>query len=445
MSATPRVLRVLLITALLWACALPAAPGAWAHAELLRTSPANGSHLKDAPSRIELDFSEAVSLAQSQVTLSGRPLTLQQAAGSTTAFAVLTPAERATTGTWSLDWRAVAADDGHVTSGRITFQVAATATTPHADPAAAPALPTAPASVRYALLGARLAEYLALAVFLGGLAFLALLWPQGAADRRTRALLTPAWLTGLVAAVLAIGLDSAYASLGSLGSLLAAHTYATEFGSHFGIVLAARALLWLLAGVVLAALLQRGERAARSPGWRLGALALGFGLLRTTGMAGHDAGVAHPGWGQIADLVHLVCVSLWIGGLAVLLLGVLPRRRADELAFVVPRYSTLALVAVAGIAAAGSVLAWQLVGSWQGLVDTSYGRLLLLKVSLLALALLAAQRSKLWVRDRLDIAVLLRGDAASVRPFIYSIAAETTVVLGVLAATSVLVGSDPGH
>jgi hypothetical protein len=32
-----------------------------------------------------------------------------------------------------------------------------------------------------------------------------------------------------------------------------------------------------------------------------------------------------------------------------------------------------------------------------------------------------------------------------VRPFIYSIAAETAVVLGVLAATSVLVGSNPGH
>jgi copper transport protein len=439
-----RGIRVLLITVLVWGCALLAAPGASAHADLLRSTPANGARLTGGPTRIELDFSEPVSLAQSQVSLGTDRLGLQQAAGGRTLLAQLTSAERVGKGAWSVDWRAVAADDGHVTSGRIAFQVAGAPAEP-APPAVAPAPPSTPVSVRYALLGTRLAEYASLAVFLGGLAFLALLWPQGADDRRTRTVVTLAWLIGLVAAVLSIGTDSLYASFGPLGALFSAHTYTGEFGSHFGIVLAARALLWLLAGVVLAGLLQAGERAARSPGWRLGTLALGFGLLRTTGMAGHDAGVAHPAWGQIADMVHLVSVSLWIGGLVLLLAGVLPRRRPEELAFVVPRYSTLALVCVVGIAATGSVLAWQLVGSWSALVATSYGRLLLIKISLLAVTLLAAQRSKLWVRDRLDVAVLLRGDAASVRPFVYSIAAETAFVLGVLTATSLLVGSNPGQ
>ena len=39
----------------------------------------------------------------------------------------------------------------------------------------------------------------------------------------------------------------------------------------------------------------------------------------------------------------------------------------------------------------------------------------------------------------------LRGDAATVRPFVYSIAAETAIILAVLVATSLLVTSDPGR
>ncbi|CAM5343969.1 hypothetical protein SALBM311S_01043 [Streptomyces alboniger] len=59
-------------------------------------------------------------------------------------------------------------------------------------------------------------------------------------------------------------------------------------------MLAARTLLWVLAAVVLGALLQGGERASRSPGWRVGALAVTFGLLRTTGITGHNSEAASP-------------------------------------------------------------------------------------------------------------------------------------------------------
>ncbi|MGP3968496.1 copper resistance D family protein [Streptomyces sp. 6N223] len=305
-----------------------------------------------------------------------------------------------------------------------------------------PAGPLGPdPAVRDALTVAHGIGYLSLALFLGGLAFLALLWPRGATERRARAVLVLAWAAGALSTVATAGLEGAYATQGTPADALTLDAYREVLETDAGVALAGRALLWLLATVVLAAVLQGGERAARSPGWRVGAAAVGFGLLRTTGMYGHSAEGSRPAWGEAASLVHLVGVSLWVGGLVLLTVAVLPRRRPAELAVVVPAYSRLAAGSVAAIAAAGLVLAWQVVGSFDGLLHTDYGRLLLVKTAIVGTTLLVALRSRNWVRHRLGAA----GPAGSVRPFVYSVAAETVLVLAVLAATSVLVTSTPGR
>lgn len=299
--------------------------------------------------------------------------------------------------------------------------------------------------MRHGLVAARWAGYLSLALFIGGIAFVALLWPRGAGEPRARAMLALAWTVGLLSTVVALGLQGAYAELGGIRDALSASVYANVLTTGPGLALAARGLLWVLAAVVLSALLQGGGRTARSPGWRVGALAVSLGLLRATGMTGHNSEGTEPTWGALADLVHLLGASLWIGGLAMLAVAVLPRRDPDELALVVPGYSKLAGASVAAIAVAGLVLAWQVVGSYDALLHTSYGQLLLVKTGALALVLFAAWRSRQWVRTRLELAVLLRGEAATVRPFGYSVAAETGLVLVVLAVTSLLVTADPGR
>jgi hypothetical protein len=70
---------------------------------------------------------------------------------------------------------------------------------------------------------------------------------------------------------------------------------------------------------------------------------------------------------------------------------------------------------------------------------------LITKLLLLAAVLAAAWCSKTWVAHRLDFAVVLRGDRAVIRPFVYSIAAETALVLLVLIAASLLVTANPGR
>ncbi|MEV0218597.1 copper resistance protein CopC [Streptomyces sp. NPDC050704] len=439
------VLLTSLVTSLLYV--LTCAPLASAHTDLVGSTPKDGAEFGKAPSHLTLTFDEPVDLADVRVmTPDGDRLPLSRAPrkGTDTVRAALSgvPPE---TGELALTWSVIDEEDGHASSGRLTFGIgtpAPAATQDRGDEAA----PSAPSpSVRRGLVAARWTGYLSLALFIGGLAFVALLWPGGAGERRARTLLALAWAAGLLSTVAAIGLQGAYAGLGGLRDALTASAYADVLTTEPGIALAARGLLWVLAAVVLSALLQGGGRTARSPGWRVGALAVSLGLLRTTGMTGHNSEGPEPTWGALADLVHLLGASLWIGGLAMLAVAVLPRRDPDELALVVPGYSKLAGVSVAAIAGAGLVLAWQVVGSYNALLHTSYGQLLLVKTAVLALVLLAAQRSRQWVRSRLDLAVLLRGDAATVRPFGYSVAAETGLVLVVLAVTSLLVTADPGR
>ncbi|MEU9913265.1 copper resistance protein CopC [Streptomyces sp. NPDC051001] len=431
------VRRAAVLLLLLLAPVLLATPAA-AHTELVRSTPADGAELKRAPEQLTLVFDEPVALDDVRVvTMDGNRLPVSRLGKTSVRVALPRSGDGGTAVTWSV----VDEEDGHASSGRIAFGVAVPAVQDRGDEAA----PALSPSVRKGLVAARWTGYLSLALFVGGLAFVALLWPRGAGVPRARTLLALAWTGGVLSTAASIGLEGAYVSFGGPRDALRPSSYTDVLTTGPGVALAARGLLWVLAAVVLGALLQGGARTSRSPGWRVGALAVSVGLLRATGMSGHNSEGGEPTWGALADLLHLLGAALWIGGLAMLTVAVLPRRRAGELAEVVPGYSRLAAVAVTAIVGAGLVLAWQVVGSYDGLLHTSYGHLLLVKAAVLAAVLLIAQSSRRWVRTRLDLAVLLRGDAATVRPFGYSVAAETGLVLVVLAVTSLLVTANPGR
>ncbi|MER6092777.1 copper resistance CopC/CopD family protein [Streptomyces bluensis] len=442
-----RVALLLLLAAVLYG--LLCAPPASAHAELVRSAPKDGAELAKAPGHLTLVFDEAVEPGDVRVmTPDGDrlPVTRAPRAGDESVRVALDSAlDGPASGKFAVIWSIVDEKDGHASSGRIAFGIGTKAAVHQDRVDEAAGVPSPSSTVRKGLVAARWAGYLSLALFVGGLGFVALLWPRGAQERRARMLLALAWVGGLVSTVAGLGLQGAYVAFGGLRDVVRAGTYADVLITEPGIVLAARGLLWVLAAVVLASLLHGGARSARSPGWRVGALAVTLGLLRTTGMAGHNSEGTEPTWGAVADLVHLLGASLWVGGLVMLVVAVLPRREPGELSAVVPRYSRLAAASVLAVAVAGLVLAWQVVESYDALLSTSYGHLLLLKTGVLAVVMVAAHFSRQWVRTRLDLAVLLRGDAAAVRPFGYSVAAETGLVLVVLAVTSLLVMADPGR
>jgi copper transport protein len=434
---------ILLLSLGMWLGGLfvSATPAAHAHAELRSSEPAEGAVLATPPRTLTLTFTEDVSVRQSTVTNGAHRLPLRQPSGKPTVLVADTGGTNLS-GPVSVHWRSVSEDDGHAGSGTIRFHVQTTEPPVAPQPVVAPPHST---EVRYVSVAARLAGYLGMTLLVGGLAFVALLWPKGMWDRRTRRLLVVCWVLGAAATAAGIGLAGADTAGLPLSAAARPEVMGRALTSHAGDVWAAKGLLWLLAGVILAWAQRGGDRVVRSPAWRLAAVAVGLGLLRTTGMTAHAADTAHAGWAALADLLHLSGVSLWLGGLVMLLTGVLRRRRPAELAHVVPRFSRFALTSVLTIAASGLVLAWQLVGGVSGLLHTSYGRLLLIKFAIFAVVLVAAQRSKTWVAARLDLAVVLRGDAATVRPFLYSVAAEAALLMAVLSAATLLVTAAPGR
>jgi copper transport protein len=285
-------------------------------------------------------------------------------------------------------------------------------------------------------LFARAFDYLGTTLVIGGLAFIAFLWPDGADSGRSRRLLAFGWLCGFAGTVASLAFDAAWVAGRPPSAVFDWSVLVPLFDAPFGRVWFARILLWVLALVVLADLTRRGARAARSWSWRVGAGAIALGVLRTNGMTGHVLDLS--GWSQAVVFLHLLVVCVWVGGLLVLLLAVLPARDREVLTAVLPRYSRLAMVSVATLTVAGAVLAWQLVGSVDALVHTGYGRLLLAKLVLFALLLLLGFASKTWVDRRLHVAATTRGLALSVT-------AEAVLAVAVLGVAAFLVTTGPGR
>ena len=415
---------------------------AQAHTELERSNPPDGARLDRLPAHAKLVFSEEIAPGDLTVIAQGAVLPVEAVPGNPHALSVelrtVDPARKVV-----LSWKAVDVHDGHESEGALELHVRGSGS---GDEAAAPARAGPPSEPRFmeaAEVGARIVGYLALAVLLGGLLFVSLLWPAGAQETRTRTVLA----TSVVAGALAAMAEVAIVLWRADGSL----TLSAVLEEDFGRVYAAMVLLWLLAAVVVVGVVQGGPPAVRRLPWRVGALIVAFGLVRCTGMNAHASQAPRPFLGAVADLLHVTAVSTWVGGLIVLTVGLLPRRRLDELEEIVPRFSRVAQVSVLMIVASGLILVWQVIGPIDGFWATHYSRVLVVKLSLLVLVLLAAMKSKRWVDQALARATAgteagtgygRRG--GGVRSIATSVAAETVLVTAVLGAASVLATTSPG-
>ncbi len=85
----------------------------------------------------------------------------------------------------------------------------------------------------------------------------------------------------------------------------------------------------------------------------------------------------------LADAVHQLGASVWIGGIPYFVITL--ARTHDGVAWrrVGKRFSIMSMISVAGLVLAGLVLGYVFVGSWQGLIGTSYGVMVLGKIALL--------------------------------------------------------------
>ncbi len=168
------------------------------------------------------------------------------------------------------------------------------------------------------------------------------------------------------------------------------------------------------------------------------------------GVAGHAAAV-EPDTGRAMgnDAMHLLAAGVWIGGLwplAVLLRVASTRAGADARPYAVlvaRRFSKCALAAMLVLIGSGLLNAALYVGDVAGLVGTSYGRWLLLKLVILTPILALA-----WINRRTLPALSRDGETVG-RPAMRRLAAfvtlEGTLALGLLVVVAVLVGTPPAR
>ena len=409
--------------ALAVAAALPGA--AAAHSVLESSQPAADSTVQTSPRRIVLTFSEAPDVKLSLVRLidaQGAPVpgvsAPQPVPGDKLSMQVV-PATPLVDGTYTVNYRAISAVDGHVDPGAFAFGVGQAA----GKAVVVELLHTSALADALTDVG-RWLLYASLALLVGAAATSLLVY-RAAPPRGGVIVLRWTWLVGAVA-------------LGCLAwgekILVGAQTLMPLLAAREGLFLVALAvaLALCLAAVVLVDLWP-----ARWSLWLLGAA--GAAAVLTHVVSGHAASPSSVWFLNIlVQWIHMTAVGVWVGGLFWLLLGFRGRNRRERAAAVgvFTRVATWTLVVVL---TTGLIRAVVEVGSVTALLDTRYGLTLLVKLAIVALLVgLGALNHFFWVP-----ALRRGGSVQGERRFSLNSSSELVVALAVLAATAVLSGLAP--
>ncbi len=405
---------VLLAAATVVALAVPLA--ASAHAYLIKTFPSPSGHLDVPPPDVSLTYDEAVEPRFAIISVTDK-----DAHSETTGPVHRSPADPDTLivplrphlpeGWYLVYWRAISVD-GHPVQGAFQFSVGAN---PGPDPQFV--IPhISQTATTTPLLIARWLMFLTVMSAIGLLALrLVIARPvarriEGTRLRALSAAFAVASLLGLLAIPVYLEESTAVDSLRSffaVGSLLPLWR-TTAFGRGY-VDLELCFALFCLAGAI-ALWVDRPEREHRSIAEILagaGAAAAAAAVLLIPGTSGHAAQTAPRGLALPFDWLHLVAGSIWLGGLAGLLVlwRSLPAAgRVSALAVVVPRFSNVAFVSVAVLLGSGigaSVLHLPILSA---LWTTHYGEAILVKSGLLAAAMLLGAVNLLKTKPRLAAA-----------------------------------------
>ncbi len=377
---------------------LVAAPIASAHADFVTSTPAPYDIWNLSPTYVSVTVSEAVQPGSPVITVTNqtgarvdRGPTQISPTDPTTFTVALEPGIGPSV--YTVTWSVVSADDGHFTAGTFYFMVTnRDGTLPGHWPLTGTlgeSQPISPVDV-----GLKAAEFLGFSVVFGGALLAALLWVPASAGLDAQVATGPA--EGLRALIRfaqfgALAFTLAEAGLWIENLLLTPPSSLTAaFGSVFLLSLVGRAVLGLvMAMIVTPGIVERSLQRSPSsvPRTLLLAILLGFVAILLEVAASHAATIG--AWfplGPIADATHLYGAALWIGGLLALVRVRRWLREPTPAEFsraILTGFSRLAYLGVILVVSAGVLLAFVLVGTVSGLVDTGYGWVILAKGALL--------------------------------------------------------------
>jgi copper transport protein len=388
---------VLVVLLALFALAAPAA--ASAHAYLTKTFPSASTILDTPPPIVALTFDEAVEPRFAIISVTDKDAhqvatdsPQRSPANPDTLVVHLKP--HLPEGWYLVYWRAISVD-GHPVQGAFTFAVG-----PNPGPAPQFVIPhIAKSATTTPLVIAKWVMFLTIMASIGLIA-MRLAIGRPLLRRVEGTSLRPVTIAFAVVSTLALlavpvfleettAVDSLHGffDLGALVPLWRTTAYGRAFVDLelvFALfVVAAWIAIWV----------DRPDREKRSIAEILagiGVTAAAAAVVLIPGAAGHAAQTSPRGLAVALDWLHVGSGSLWVGGLAGLVIlwaTLAPARRVAGLAVVVPRFSNMALVSVAVLLGSGiwaSVLHLPILS---GLWTTAYGQAILVKASLLAVAI----------------------------------------------------------
>ncbi len=400
--------RAALVALLILAAALIGAPAAFAHARLVGTSPETGTTVKKQPAEVIFKFDQPVGGDEGAVRVydaAGQEVDdgdVEHPGGKQSWLGVgLEPG--LADGTYTATYRVISADT-HIVDGGLTFNLGHASKGGAASVAGLIGEDQSGEVTKLAFGVVRFLDYVSIALMVGGLIFLAFAFAPGLAEiggeeSRLRAagaamrgravpLLAFAVALGLVVSLLGILLQGASAAGVSLWSSLKWSIVEGTLDERFGTVWLLRAIDWAALGVVgLAYLKVPRARRRLTP-----LLMIGCAYLVTTpAFAGHPSVESPVAVMFPADVIHVLASSVWVGGVAFLVLALPAAARALEppgrtrlLLATLARFSPIALGSVVALAVTGLVQAYIDVRHLSDLVETTYGLLVLAKMVLLA-------------------------------------------------------------
>ncbi|MEV6368179.1 copper resistance protein CopC [Micromonospora musae] len=487
--------------------ASPAQP-AYAHASLVETSPLDGEVLASPPTEVRLRFNEAVSFNERSIQLldtNAEKLAIGTPGhvdGKGNTAQVSLPTDLAE-GTYVLAWRVTSADS-HVVSGALTFSIG------HPSATAAPVEQDAHRAVVVVDAVGRALAFLGMALALGGALFVAVLWPAGRTDRRGRRIVWSGFVVLAAGTVVVLLVQGPYAAGTSLAGVFDPDLLGATLSTRLGHALLARLVIVLALGVAFGLAVRHRSRSATTATATTGTATTGTATTGTAttgtattgtattatattatatigttttgtttiGTAGATSRIVLPAVAAVgavalpltwtltdhaqtgvqtwlavpATSLHLLAMALWLGGLITLAACVLipaGRRETSQaitLAPALPRFSGLAQVCFAVIAATGVYLSWRQVGTWAALGATDFGRLLLVKLAVVLVVVGLAAGARRFVRRRgREPFGLDATPAIAVRRLRRSVVGEILLGVAVVSITAVLVNTVPAR
>jgi copper transport protein len=428
-----------------------------AHAGLESSDPAPNAIVPTAPGSVTMTFTEPLERTYSRAELydhEGAPVDgTNVVAGDSDDAMVLELPPDLPNGTYTVLWRTLSTADGHTAQNAFAFTIGSAEDLATAasldDGGTGPPLWLQAASRWLALLGLA-------ATVAAWPTWLLVIRPSLApgrslartATRRMRRFAFGAVAVAVLGDVFAIAVQAASLTEGSLLE----RVRQTLGGTRYGELWYLRVALLLALALTLQWVAWWWPRRRPIPGTL--ALALSLAAAVPFSYIAHASALdAGRGAAILADILHVLAASLWVGGLIALVIVLAPvvagldaALRRQVVSQVVPRFSTIALVAWSTLGLTGAYAAWLHVGGRDALLHTGYGKALTVKLALLVPILALAAFNLFVVTSRLQaLAAEPERARAWTARFRYAVATEALLAVAVLAVVGALTAQAPAR